>query len=702
MNKKNLFRFFRKNYLLATILLLAFLLRVIGVNFGYPYALNFDEMQDIPNSLKMLQGVHLKPPHYIHGSFYFYFYEFFALIFFLGGKILGTFKTAWDINPVDFIIFSRLISAIVGTITVYLTYLVGKRLFLNNIGIVAAALLATNFLHVMVSHYATQDALLGLGVMISFYFAVKVFQTDRMFDYAAFGASCGVATAISMTGVLLMGLTVFIVYQHGMHRAIKKLLLAGLAALLTFLLLSPYFILDFAKYYADVMYTVDFYNSGKNAEFASDLNGVPTWLWWAKYFTSTGLLWPLSLAVLIGLVYLIKKGSMDSFLLLAYPILCSIVLLGHSVRYDRNATSLLPFFALIAAIAISKLIEKIELWRLKKWATHSLIFFLGGVLFAYPMIISSLFAYEISKKDTSFHAAKWIETNVKKNEQIAIVTSCGVESFSMPFNRLVGPYKVLFTHIHVNDFVSDPDIYLNEGFRYIIIGSDSADQSVNYRSVYGNLKYEFFNKIKDQFKLVAKYSEPLFQEEFFSPHSLERSASVNFNHHRTYEIYSLKDPINIVPKGKKSYYTKNIDITFPPSRFSKYSNGQLMENPESKFGETILGDGDAENFGVWGPYEKVPVGNYEVTFSLKISHCNDKLPVAEISVQSGGIPRPYSKKTIKCVDFRGPHSFKKFKLTFHNPVQNSWSPQIETPVKSLKNGTIEIEYIEVKGKGLKF
>ena len=71
MKKINIPSLLKEHYILTIILSLAFLLRVMGIYFGYPYALNFDEMQDIPNVLKMLQGMHLKPPHYIHGSFYF-------------------------------------------------------------------------------------------------------------------------------------------------------------------------------------------------------------------------------------------------------------------------------------------------------------------------------------------------------------------------------------------------------------------------------------------------------------------------------------------------------------------------------------------------------------------------------------------------------------------------------------------------------
>lgn len=694
--------FLKKHYILIIILSVASLLRVVGIYFGYPYALNFDEMQDIPNALNMLQNVHLKPPHYIHGSFYFYFYEFFALVFFLGGKSLGAYKNAWDINPIDLIIFCRFISAAIGTITVYFTYLVGKRLYSNTIGIIAAALLATNFLHVMVSHYATQDALLTLIVLITFYLAIKAYHRDRLSSYITLGISCGVATATSMIGIISIVWVFFIVYHHGKHLALKKLLYAGSASLVTFLLLSPYFILDFATYFADVKYTIDFYNTGENAEFASDLNGIPTWLWWGKYLTSIGLLWPLSLTVLVGTVYLIKKPSTDTFLLLSYPILCTIILLGHSVRYDRNVTHLLPFITLISAITIIKFIKHMGLWAPRKWINNCFIAFLWSAYFIYPLFMASAFAYEILKEDTSLRATQWIESNVKENETIAIITSRGTESYSMPFNRLVGPYQVLFTQIHFKDFVSNPDIYQNVGIQYLVIGSDYANQSIFYRSVYGDQKYEFFNNLKNRFKLVAKIKNPLFHDEFFSPHSLERSATVNFNHHRTYEIYSLKDATRNGINKKKNPYTKSIETTFSPSRLIKHSHAQLIENPGSKFGKTVLGGGDAEKFVVWGPYENIPVGDYEITFSLRVNQCNDDKPVAEISVQPGGKIRPYSKKTIECHDFHGLNSFKKFKLAFHNPPDISWIHQIETPIKSLMNGVIEIEYIEIKGKGLDF
>ncbi len=618
--------------------------------------------------------------------------------------MFGAYQSAKDINPVDFIVFSRLISAIVGTVTVYMTYLVGKKLISHNTGIVAAALLSTIFLHVMTSHYATQDALFTLLVVIVFYWAIEAYHHDHLSSYIAFGISAGLATATSLTGSLSMGLALIVAYHYGMKQAFKKLFLVGTFAFATFLLVSPYFIFDFASYFADVQYTLDFHATGKNAESASDLNGVSTWLWWAKYFVASGLLWPLSLAALCGAVYLIKKCSIKSILLLSYPVLWAIVLLKHSVRYDRHATSLMPFFALIAAIAILKVLEYVDFRCQKRWLNNSLLIAFGVIFVCYPLFVTSAYGYLLTKKDTSIRATEWIESNIEKNVKIAVLTSRGAEKFSMPFNRLIGPYKVLFSHLHWNNFISNTDIYSSEGIQYIVVGSDYANGSKVYRAVWGDKKYEFFKNLKENYELVATFDEPWFNNEFFSPHALELSSLVNFIHHRTYEIYFLGKSGKQKDGNDGKYYTQKFKKFFSPEKLSKFSNTKLIKNPGSKFGETLLGGGESakEELVVWGPYDNIPVGNYEVTFSLNINKCEDKKPVAEISVNPAGITKPYSKKTIQCSDFEKRNPFNKFILNFHNPVQNSWNPRIETVVKSRNNGTIEIEYIEVSGNGVEF
>ena len=694
----------KENFLLISIVTLALLLRLLGIYFGYPYALNFDEMQDIPNTLKMLQGVHLKPPHYIHGSFYFYFYEFFALMFFLAGKLLGAFKTAYEIYPVDFIIFCRIISALVGTVTVYLTYRIGRNLFSHNVGIVAALLLCTCLLHVMVSHYATQDALLTLIILLSFYWALKAYKNDHFSDYIVFSFFAGLATATSMTGILSMGVLILVIYHHRRTISIKNILACGATALGTFLVFSPYFLLDYSTYYSDVKFALDFHETGKGAEFASDLNGISTWIWWIKYFTSTGLLWPFSLATVMGILLLIKNKSIHSLLVLSYPILWAVVLLGHSVRYDRHATSLLPFLSLIAAFALIKFYKVCKQHLNNSLADKGLIAISTLIFVCYPLFKATAFGYFLTEKDTSLRATRWIQENITEGANITVMTSRGAEDYSVPFNALTKTHNVLFTHLHFEEFITDPDIYLREGFQYMIVGGDYSNQSVVYRAVYGDMKYNFFENIRKNFKLVAKFEEPWFHNGFFSPRSLERSATLNFNHHRTYEIFSLESTDTDLKRNRSYYYSKVYQKTFTPKFLLKYSAGRLVTDKSSESGESLLYEASPgkEIPIVVGPYENIPVGQYEAIFSLKINDCERAMPVADISIKSGTTKEILSEKTLFCRDFKSTGFFQQFKLSFHNPVSESWNPQIETPLISRGNGNISIEYIEVKGHGLDF
>ncbi len=693
----------KENILIIIIIAVSLILRLMGIFFGYPYALNFDEMQDIPNILKMLQDTHLKPPHYIHGSFYFYFYEFFTLIYFLLGKFLGAYKDAFDIYPVDLIVFSRCISAILGTITVYLTYKIGKLYHSKQVGLISAALLCTCFLHVMVSHYATQDALLTLLILLSFFWAIDAYKTDQLKSYILFSFFAGLSTATSMTGILSMGVIALVLYRHK-NNLLNKVLLISFTALFTFLLFSPYFILDFSTYYSDIKFTLNFHETGKGAEFASDLNGEPTWLWWIKYFTSTGILWPFSIATLIGFVFLTNKRTINCLLVTIYPILWAMVLLGHSVRYDRHGTSLLPFFALIAAIGIIELYRYFQIYFKKQLSFKFVIIFFCFTFIFYPLFISSAFGYLLTKNDTSLRTTNWIIKNIKKGSNICVMTSRGTEEFSVPFNKLKDSYNTLFTHLHFDDFVTDPNIYLSEGIQYLVIGGDYSNQSIVYKNVYGNKKYNFFRQVRNNYKLLAKIEEPLFEKGFFSPRNLERSATANFNHHRTYEIYSLIKSKNINSDRQHYQYSKRYQKLFSPGDLLKFSKASLIQDKNSRLNELLYSKStnDKSTQIIAGPYEKIPVGNYEAIFSLNVNDCDSGLPVAEIAVKTGGAKDTLSKQILYCEDFNSQKKFQKFKLSFHNPVVNSWKPQIETPIFLTGNGSLFLEFIEIKGHGLDF
>lgn len=89
----------------------------------------------------------------------------------------------------------RFISTLADTLTVLMLYLIGKRLFSRNHGLLAAALYAFSVLPIQLSHYWTVDAQSHLYVALALYGAIEIGARGRFWGYAVFGVALAAALA---------------------------------------------------------------------------------------------------------------------------------------------------------------------------------------------------------------------------------------------------------------------------------------------------------------------------------------------------------------------------------------------------------------------------------------------------------------------------------------------------------------------------
>ncbi len=74
----------------------------------------------------------------------------------------------------------RLPSVIFGVVTIYVTYLLGKKLISKNLGLLAALLIAINPLHIYYSQEARMYALATLAVAINIFLWVKILKDEKV------------------------------------------------------------------------------------------------------------------------------------------------------------------------------------------------------------------------------------------------------------------------------------------------------------------------------------------------------------------------------------------------------------------------------------------------------------------------------------------------------------------------------------------
>lgn len=193
--------FIKKNYLIIAILILAFLLRIIWldrvdiqsdegvysfISVGYYDFLNSSQQTTpvqwfgyIPWWSKL--STHGAPP----------------LVFLIQYLFFFIFGISTIVARLPFVVF--------GILTVYLLYLVGKKLFSSKkLGLVAAFILAIFNYHIWISRTGFLESILLFFIILNFYYFLKLAEDNSRRNYLIFGLTLGLAFFSKYTMVFLL------------------------------------------------------------------------------------------------------------------------------------------------------------------------------------------------------------------------------------------------------------------------------------------------------------------------------------------------------------------------------------------------------------------------------------------------------------------------------------------------------------------
>ena len=111
------------------------------------------------------------------------------------------------LHPDRLFLVARITVALLGTVSVWLLYLVGARLFDRAVGLLASAVMAVAFLPVFYGHLALNDVPTLAPLTLSLLGTAGVLRRGRMLDYLLAGVGLGLAAATKYTaGVMILPL----------------------------------------------------------------------------------------------------------------------------------------------------------------------------------------------------------------------------------------------------------------------------------------------------------------------------------------------------------------------------------------------------------------------------------------------------------------------------------------------------------------
>lgn len=234
------------SWALGLVLLLCFALRAWNGSFALDSTRFFDERFSLRNVATLLVEGESRPANAFYGSLS-YLPQTLALYLseqlhqLTGIESLAIFdeKTSDGWSRTAYLI-CRLVSAIFGTLSVWLTFLVGRRLFSARVGLLGAILLTAFPRHILASTEFKPDILVVVFVLLTFLWSLDAARDPSARRILLAGAGVGMAVATKYTGVgVAIPLTVgVLLYRWRDLRIWKTLIGAGLASILTFIVLN--------------------------------------------------------------------------------------------------------------------------------------------------------------------------------------------------------------------------------------------------------------------------------------------------------------------------------------------------------------------------------------------------------------------------------------------------------------------------------
>lgn len=443
---------------LALLFLVALLLRAWGARFGLPeYIFHPDEHAIVERAASILRTGDYSPHWFNYPSAYIYLQALAYVPYFLVSAARGFGNTIPLTAPYGFYFAGRLLTAMVGALTVPVVYMLASQAFDRRTGLVSSALLAFNLLHIVHSHYVTTDVAMAFFVTLSLLFCCQLLHKQQTKYSILAGLFAGLAASTKYPGaVALVPVLLAQVLVTGRARWEDLSRRLGLSVGVFaggFLLGTPYAFLELHTFLSSLASVVGHYGTSQPG-----FEGSWSALWYVReVLSSADLLF--GVVALLGVLWALARRRRADLLLLSFVIPYYLLLSLWRVRFERNLIALVPVLAILAA---RFLVDAIA-WVTRRWPGLTrweipVLACLTALVIALPAKAAMDFDRALSQRDHRTLAAEWVNANIPTGSKVV------TEAFSIPLDQ--ERFKVVeLVRIDSEDLAW----YLDEGVEYVIV-----------------------------------------------------------------------------------------------------------------------------------------------------------------------------------------------------------------------------------------
>jgi hypothetical protein len=471
-------------FLLLGLTLLSFGLRLWGIQFGLPFIYHPDEQQYVLPAIGVVSG-NFEPLAHYNPALYPYLIGLIFALTYGGLKLFNAFPAAFDLSMgwseamqpwiTGIMYLARYTSVAMGVLTTLLIYRLGRRAYSPVSGLAAAAIFGLSFLPAREAHFAVSDAPVALGAAAVLYFCLAIIRRGDGRSYVWAGLALGLSAATKYSAGLL---ALPLVLAHLLNRRDQSLFerlkrswrvgLAGLVAAISYIVVSPYTLLEREEFWADFSENLE---SAKIGFQGLDLDPAGGAIFYLKGLI-WGFGWPLFLLLLGAVAVALWRRRREDVLLVSLPLLGFFYMQRQEMYFVRWLMPFLPPLAVLAGetlhYGVVKTLKVLKTFRVSdRWLTVGV----AGLL-VLPSFYMAVRANSIWRRlDTRTQALAWIRQNVPPGSTVAaeVLSPPWGPPLAMP-GLVVGPYRLAPVP---DGGIAELELqqYLDWGVQYVVASS---------------------------------------------------------------------------------------------------------------------------------------------------------------------------------------------------------------------------------------
>ncbi|MDP2855650.1 MAG: DUF2298 domain-containing protein, partial [bacterium] len=289
-------------------------------------------------------------------------------------------------------------------------------------------------LHIQLSHFYTVDTLLTFFIMLAMLCSVQVMRCGSLGASAWMGVCLGLALATKVS-VAPLALTVGVAWLlwiargeraagspgHPWRRGLAGVALAGVLALIVFVVGEPYAVIDWESFVKRVVEESNMVRGIADLPYTRQYIGTPAYLYQIWNTTVWGMGIPLGIVAFGGLGWAAVRGlarrRSEDLLLLSWVLVYFLITGGFMVKFLRYMLPVVPFLCLLGAAALVSLKD----WLASRgWTWSRGVLPATAVLIVLPTLFYAVaFVNIYAQTHPWLQVSDWIYRNLPANSVLA-------------------------------------------------------------------------------------------------------------------------------------------------------------------------------------------------------------------------------------------------------------------------------------------